>query len=483
MTSYYFTLHLGLPTVILLTAEVSSIYANTNFPFRIVGMFIYPNGATLSSKEVPPTFFTFVLTDTSGVKLFGGVLHIYELMEPAEVRSMLHFVPTTSKYIYVPKALVVLSHYPFFHLFYNILKQLYRISLSSCPLAMEKYLTQVITETPLPPPGSTRVVFPLADSMLMVSRPPRNQLPMIDFSYRPLFSRLSVNNILSIFSFICAEHKVCFASKFLSILTPIQESFLSFLFPLVWQGAYIPVMPATMLDLLDAPVPMLLGVERCQIFEGNQLKPWAGGGVVIVDLDRDEVLVGCDDYGKQLEPIQMHAKDLGKLKDKLVEFGGCIHRTAGDEQYVEDTLKAFPQNEHLQPIQTFVSLENGVRIPFIQKSKDQDESVSVQSTYFFRDTEAASSSSGPDNMSRVSILSPESNTSTGNKDSFNAKEIRRAFLRFFVSSLRDMHSDNIRSDRSGSESAGGDGGKKASVVAAKKKKKEMPELTKFMTEL
>ena len=426
-------------------------------------MFIYPNGSKLSSKEVPPTFFTFVLTDTSGVKLYGGVLHIYELVDPAEVRSMLHFVPTSSKFVYAPKALVILSHYPFFHLFYNVLKQLYRISLSSCPLSMEKYLSQVLLETPLPPPGSTRVVFPLADSMLMASRPPRNQLPMIDFSYRPLFSCLSVQNILTVFSFICAEHKVCFASKYISILTPVQESFLSFLFPLVWQGAYIPVMPATMLDLLDAPVPMLLGIERCQIFEGDSLRPWAGGGVVIVDLDGDEVLIGCDDYGKPLEPIHMHAKDLGKLRDKLVEHGGCIHKAGESDRQVEDTLKAFPQNEHLQPIQSFASLEDGVRIPFIQEN-DLDTGVSVQASYFFQGSETFS-------VAAESLLSPASNTSTVNTDHFNAKEIRRAFLRFFVSSLRDMHSDNIRNDSV------------SQATSSKKKKKDTPELTKFMTEL
>ena len=430
-------------------------------------MFIYPNGATLSSIEVPPTFFTFVLTDTSGVKLYGGVLHIHELVEPAEVRSLLEYVPTSSKFVYAPKALVVLSHYPFFHLFYNILKQLYRISLSSCPLAMERYVAHVIQTTPLPPPGCTRVVFPLADSMMMVSRPPRNQLPMIDFSYRPLFTCLSVSNILTIFSFICAEHKVCFASKYLSILTPVQESFLSFLFPLVWQGAYIPVMPATMLDLLDAPVPMLLGVERCQICEGKNLKPYYGGGVVIVDLDHDEVLVGCDDYGKALEPIHMQAKDLGKLKEKLVEFGGCIHKARGSEENVESTLKAFPKNEHLQPIQSFASLEDGVKVPFIKD--EQDDGVSVQSSFFFKEAESCSA---------PSLLSPESNGSTSAKDVFNAKEIRRAFLRFFVSSLRDMHSDNIRSDRS--ESSCGDAGEKRKSI---NKRKNVPELSKFMTEL
>jgi hypothetical protein len=303
--------------------------------------------------------------------------------------------------------------------------------------------------------------------VIMVSRPPRNQLPMVDFSYRPLFTLLSVKNILTVFSFICAEHKVCFASKYLSLLTPVQESFLSFLFPLVWQGAYIPVMPATMLDLLDAPVPMLLGVERCQIFDGKNLKPYYGGGVVIVDLDRDEILVGCDDFGKKLEPVHMHAKDVGKLKDKLVEFGGCVHKVRNSDELVEETLRAFPDNEHLQPIRNIDSSDDGVRIPFVTEY-ETDKGVSVQASHYFQDKAIAA---------KVSLLSPRSNTSK--EDNFNAKEIRRAFLRFFVSSLRDMHSDNIRNDSSHGTSEALDPKKNA----AKKKKKDQPELTKFMTDL
>jgi hypothetical protein len=73
---------------------------------------------------------------------------------------------------------------------------------------------------------------------IQISRPPQNKLPMVDFSYRPLFTCLSVENIIKIFECLCAELTVCICSDNLSLLTPVQEGLLSFLFPVVWQGIH-----------------------------------------------------------------------------------------------------------------------------------------------------------------------------------------------------------------------------------------------------
>jgi hypothetical protein len=70
----------------------------------------------------------------------------------------------------------------------------------------------------------------------------------------------------------------------------VQSALLSLLFPLSWQGAFIPVLPSSMLDLLDAPVPFCVGVVRSSLPPpGVGARP---AGVVFVDLDADTVLIG-----------------------------------------------------------------------------------------------------------------------------------------------------------------------------------------------
>ena len=221
----------------------------------------------------------------------------------------------------MPKTLCVLSHYPFHNAWRTFLQQLYRISLSSAPLPIERYIANFTVELPLPPRGQVEVKFGYIDKACSIGRPPSNKLPGIDFSYRPLFGCLSVSNILVIFGYLLTEARVALCSSHYSILTPVSESLLSLLFPFVWQGAYIPIMPASMTDILDAPVPFLVGLHSDYLKTTKaHLRP---KGVIYVDLDDDVVHLGFDDEGRHKRVCtKMPEREVGKLKDKLTEHGG-----------------------------------------------------------------------------------------------------------------------------------------------------------------
>lgn len=106
---------------------------------------------------------------------------------------------------------------------------------------------------------------------------------MVDFSYRPLFTFLSVDTILTLFTCLCLEMTIAVCGSNLAVLTPVQEALLSLLFPFVWQGCYVPILPAHMIELLDAPVPLLVGLHDSYLFETPaEYRP---GGVVFVHLD------------------------------------------------------------------------------------------------------------------------------------------------------------------------------------------------------
>lgn len=50
-------------------------------------------------------------------------------------------------------------------------------------------------------------------------------------------------------------------SKHKSLLTYACISLVSFLFPLNWKHSLIPILPKSMIDVLDAPFPFLIGIE------------------------------------------------------------------------------------------------------------------------------------------------------------------------------------------------------------------------------
>ena len=137
--------------------------------------------------------------------------------------------------VYAPKVLVILSHYPLFHLFTEFLARLYHLSLSSTSVPIERYIVNFMKEVPLPPKGITEICYSLPGYQYRISRPPKNKMPAVDFSYRPLFATLSEHTIMTIFFLLCLEEKVVITSTIKALLTPTLEALLSFLFPLVWQ--------------------------------------------------------------------------------------------------------------------------------------------------------------------------------------------------------------------------------------------------------
>lgn len=180
------------PTIVS-TCPHASFHSDFSIP-EMLPHFSFPTGLCLSSVELPPISYSIVLTDISRVKLYCSVLIIYELLDPMKLEEMLgpQLSEGVTTSVYAPKALVLLSHYPFYHLFSTALKQLYRISLSEAPLPMERFIMNIVHEIPLPPPGQVEVAISIADVICQIKRPQPNQLPMVRF-----YSICNIYNIIN----------------------------------------------------------------------------------------------------------------------------------------------------------------------------------------------------------------------------------------------------------------------------------------------
>lgn len=312
-----------------------------------VSTFVFPHGCRVSESQQTPTFFTFVLTTSSGCRLYCAALQIYdETMETTDLAKILlsktsdgsalpwwlQDKPTTTQdgrrppdLLYLPKCLVLVSHYAFFDLWKTFLKQLYRITLAEAPLPVERYIANFVREVPLPPQGRIQLNFGYTHgTRTTVSRPAPNELPLVDFSYKPLFQSLCVGNIMVIMGCLMKETRVALCSSHTALLTPCAEALLSLLFPFEWQGMYIPVMPFAMVDILDAPVPFLVGLDSRYLAQVEAKR--RPHGVVFVDLDKDNVHLGFQEthgpYAEHTQTPHLPDRDAAKLKQRLEEFGG-----------------------------------------------------------------------------------------------------------------------------------------------------------------
>mmetsp|Transcript_34753 Transcript_34753/g.90135 ORF Transcript_34753/g.90135 Transcript_34753/m.90135 type:complete len:715 (+) Transcript_34753:138-2282(+) len=79
------------------------------------------------------------------------------------------------------------------------------------------------------------------------------------------------------------ERNIIFKSKNLGLLSSISLVIPPLLHPLSWQSAYIPVLPSTLIDFIQSPVPFIVGVMDLPL--GIEPSP----GTLLVDLDANEI--------------------------------------------------------------------------------------------------------------------------------------------------------------------------------------------------
>jgi len=361
------------PEDVILEARVTDCFPSPKqhddmeFPEH-VATFVLPEGCCPSDSQKSPSFFTFVLTASSGDRLYGACLQLYdEAIEIHELREAMEksgytggypsWLPQSNRYqayeddgpdmnspagyddiVYLPKCLVILSHYPFFDLFRYFLLQLYRVTLIEAPLPIERFIANFCCELPLPPQGKVEVKFGFTvKDTYHIRRPPENKLPLANFSYKPLFACLSVGNIIAVMGCLMTESRVALCSRHYALLGPVAEALFSFLFPFQWQGMYIPVMPYSMLDILDAPVPFLVGLHARYLVETRpEMRPH---GVVFVDLDRDIVHLGVDEESNTARMLpSLPEKGALKLRAKLEEHGSQLYLAPDNIKHEGNTI-------------------------------------------------------------------------------------------------------------------------------------------------
>jgi hypothetical protein len=286
-----------------------------------LSMFCFPEGMQLTSKPRESFVHSFVLTGGTGHRLYISTATLHE---PFEVENLCElfwdkglglpsWLSDSEESFFLPKTIAVVSHHPFYATQTRFLHELLRIQNSESSLPLERYIANFMYDIPLPQPGGAIIrwnCFSKNDYNIEMARSPSNKLPLVNFSYQPLFRTLSITNILVLWGVLLQEGRVVLRSRHLSLLTPIVEALLSLLFPFTWQGMYIPLLPSNMLDALDAPVPFLVGVN------GHCPHPV---GVVVCDLDEDIVHLGYHDYHEERSMPILPRTLVLKLKSEIAE--------------------------------------------------------------------------------------------------------------------------------------------------------------------
>ncbi|KAL4809117.1 AEX-3 domain-containing protein [Aspergillus unguis] len=148
---------------------------------------------------------------------------------------------------------------------------------------LERYVMNLCTEAFAPNSSKTQVELAVRELRLFARKEASNELPgSRNTDIYALFRTLSLSNIMILFEYALTESRIIFLSSHTSMLYLATRALVDLLFPIPWSGVLIPILPARLIQALEAPCPYIVGIERR--YEKVELP---SDDFVLVDLDQD----------------------------------------------------------------------------------------------------------------------------------------------------------------------------------------------------
>uniref|UniRef100_A0AAY5EDQ1 UDENN domain-containing protein n=1 Tax=Electrophorus electricus TaxID=8005 RepID=A0AAY5EDQ1_ELEEL len=307
-----------------------------------VNMLCMPKGLSFRTQrdDRAPHFHSFLITREDGSRTYGFVHTFYEEVTSPQICSamqtllQMHHAEHTSwgrggcgcasssydaehDTLYVSKALCLLTSMPFMHACRRFLAQLHCAvtALQPPPLPLESYIYNVLYEVPLPPPGRS-LKFHGVYEPIVCQRPGPAELPLADYPLGETFCLLGVENLVQLFTCVLLEMQVLLYSQDYQRLMVVAEGITTLLFPFQWQHVYVPILPASLLHFLDAPVPYLMGLRSKEGTDRSKLELPQEANLCFVDIDNH-----CIDLPEDFPQFPNKAEFIQELSEVLLHYG------------------------------------------------------------------------------------------------------------------------------------------------------------------
>ncbi|XP_059833787.1 DENN domain-containing protein 5B-like isoform X2 [Hypanus sabinus] len=284
-----------------------------------VNMLCMPKGLSFKTQaeDREPQFHSFLITREDGSRTYGFVLTFYEEVTCKQICSAmqtLYQMHNVEQYnnvyassscsmdslassidegdstslakmqrynsydisrdtLYVSKCICLITPLPFVQACRKFLLQLHKAvtSQQTPPLPLESYIHNILYEVPLPPPGRS-LKFSGVYGPIICQRPGPTELPLFDFPLREAFELLGLENLVQLFTCVLLEMQILLYSQDYQRLMTVAEGITALLFPFQWQHVYVPILPASLLHFLDAPVPYLMGLQSKEPNDRSKLE-------------------------------------------------------------------------------------------------------------------------------------------------------------------------------------------------------------------
>uniref|UniRef100_UPI0037E98580 DENN domain-containing protein 2D-like isoform X2 n=1 Tax=Semicossyphus pulcher TaxID=241346 RepID=UPI0037E98580 len=214
---------------------------------KAITLFCFPEGINWAPlTEYHSETFSFVLTEIDGSRRNGYCRRLLPGGKGARP----------------PEAYCIISSLACFGLFSKIFDEVEKRRQIS--MAMIYPFMQKLREAPFPAPGNTveiKSFIPESGTeIISLTRPLDSWLEHVNFG--TLFGCLKDEEVLLVFAAAVLERRIVFIADELGTLSQIIHAVAALLYPFTWQHTLISIVPEILIDVVMAPTPYLLGVQK-----------------------------------------------------------------------------------------------------------------------------------------------------------------------------------------------------------------------------
>uniref|UniRef100_A0A6B2KXP5 UDENN domain-containing protein n=1 Tax=Arcella intermedia TaxID=1963864 RepID=A0A6B2KXP5_9EUKA len=261
-----------------------------------VPLFCFPDAPNFPRRTIrkDEQFLTFVLTDVSGTKKYGYCYREFSRKFQQATLSDLTSKGSVAKKL--PVAFCILTSNPYLNFFEEMLLELSKLSGDICDL---KSALQVVMNYPHPVPGQNVRIMLGPEQDFKIRRATFDENVFGFLNFHKLLSCLDPFTVTTLFISMLLEKRFIFISSKVGVLGDCVQAMASLLYPFQWQHVFIPILPRSMLDIVCAPMPFVLGVLE---IDCATIMTMPVEEAIYVDLDNCFVTGKANDY--QLLPYQ-----------------------------------------------------------------------------------------------------------------------------------------------------------------------------------
>ncbi|XP_055374162.1 DENN domain-containing protein 1B isoform X6 [Condylostylus longicornis] len=200
-------------------------------------------------------------------------------------------------------AMVIITYLPWHDTFLRLLGVLGELRRKNNG-EFELFLSEAYSKGVPEPGASLKLFFNAGENHFIFQRPSQFQLPSIpeNHNLNLYYNFVDPKNMISVFAAMLSERRIIFTSRRLDKLSSCIQAANAFLYPMVWQHIFIPVLPMKLKDILSAPMPYLIGVPEAVL---ETMTPEELGEVVILNCDKKLFESPFDDV-QEMPPDLVH---------------------------------------------------------------------------------------------------------------------------------------------------------------------------------